>query len=99
MSQLIWSPAALLDVQRLYRFLASTNTDAAKRAVQELRAGVKVLSLQPAIGRPIENMEAEYREWMINFGDSGCIVFYRYERDGVTILAVRHQQEVGYRAG
>jgi plasmid stabilization system protein ParE len=43
MSRLIWSPLALLDVQRLYRFLVPKNPDAAKRAVQAIRQGVKVL--------------------------------------------------------
>ena len=43
MSRLIWSPAALLDVQRLYRFLAPKNMDAAKRAVMAMRQGVRVL--------------------------------------------------------
>ena len=99
MPRLIWSPSALLDVQRLYRFLAPKNIDAAQRAVKELRGGVKVLSLQPGIGRPIESMAPEYREWMINFGESGYIVLYRYERDLVSILAVRHQKEVGYMEG
>ena len=32
MPRLIWSPAALRDVQRLYRFLAEKNAEAAKRA-------------------------------------------------------------------
>lgn len=96
---MIWSPHALLDVQRLYRFLAPKNIDAAKRAVKELRGSVKVFALQPGIGRPVEDMEPEYREWMINFGDSGYIVLYRYERDAATILAVRHQKEVGYKEG
>ena len=36
MPQLIWSPQALIDVQRLYRFLAPKNQDAAKRAVTAL---------------------------------------------------------------
>jgi len=97
MSHLIWSPSALLDVGRLYRFLAPKNTNAAKRAVKELRAGVKVLAMQPEIGRPIEGMEPQYREWMINFGDSGYVVLYRHENDVVVILAVRHQKEVGYK--
>jgi plasmid stabilization system protein ParE len=99
MSRLIWSPPALLDVQRLYRFLAPKNIDATKRAVKELRGSVKVLALQPGIGRPMEDMEPEYREWMINFGDSGYIVLYRYECDVATILAIRHQKEVGYKDG
>ena len=96
MPRLIWSPSGLHDVQRLYRFLAERNTDAAKRAVKAIRAGVKVLALQPGIGRPVEDMEPEFREWLIDFGDSGYVALYRYDGETAVILAVRHQQEVDY---
>ena len=96
MSRLIWSQQALLDVQRLYRFLASQNPLAAKRAVKAIRHGVKVLGQQPGLGRPIEDMPDEFREWIIDFGDSGYLARYRIDSDLVTILAVRHQKEVGY---
>jgi len=96
MSRLIWSRQALLDVQRLYRFLAVKNMDAAKRAIKTVRQGVKVLGHQPGIGRPIEDMSDEFREWMIDFGDSGYVARYRIDADAVTILAVRHQKEVGF---
>lgn len=96
MSRLIWSRQALLDVQRLYRFLAVKNMDAAKRAIKTVRQGVKVLGHQPGIGRPIEDMHDEFREWMIDFGDSGYVARYRIDADVVTILAVRHQKEVGF---
>ena len=96
MSRLIWSPAALLDVQRLYRFLALKNIDAAKRAVTAMRQGVRVLGQQPGIGRPIDEMPDEFREWIIDFWDSGYVARYRLDSDVVTILAVRHQIEVGY---
>jgi plasmid stabilization system protein ParE len=95
MSRLIWSPAALLDVQRLYRFLAPKNIDAAKRAVTALRQGVRVLGQQPGIGRPIDEMPDEFREWIIDFGDSGYVARYRLDSNVVTILTVRHQKEVG----
>jgi plasmid stabilization system protein ParE len=96
MSRVIWSPAALLDVQRLYRFLAPHNIDAAKQAVKALRKGVKVLQLQSGIGRPIDDMPEEFREWIIDFGDSGYVARYRIDSEVVMILAVRHQKEVGY---
>ena len=96
MSRLIWSPAALLDVQRLYRFLALKNIDAAKRAVTAMRQGVRVLGQQPGIGRPIDEMPDEFREWIIDFGDSGYVARYRLDSDVVTILAMRHQKKVGY---
>ena len=71
-------------MQRLYRFLAEKNIDAAKRAVKSIRDGVKVLALQPGIGRPAQDMEPHYREWMIDFGNSGYVALYRY--DGETAV-------------
>jgi len=96
MPRLIWSQPALLDVQRLYRFLAPKNIDAAKRAAKAMRQGVKVLGHQPGIGRPIEDMPDKFREWLVDFGDSGYVVRYRIDMGAVTILAVRHQKEVGF---
>lgn len=96
MPRLIWSPAALLNVQHLYRFLARKNPGAAKRAVKAIREGVMILSGQPGVGRPVEDMSPEYREWLINFGDSGYVVLYHYSENEAVIVAVRHQREVGY---
>jgi len=96
MSRLIWSPSALLDVQRLYRFLAAKNIEAAKHAVKAIRESVTTIAAQPEAGRPAENMEPEYREWLINFGDSGYIALYHYDGSRALIVAVRHQKEVGY---
>jgi plasmid stabilization system protein ParE len=96
MPQLIWSPQALLDVQRLYRFLAPKNQEAAKRAVAVIRQSVKVLSMQPGMGRPVEGMDDEFRDWIIDFGDSGYVARYRPDTEKVIILAVRHQKEAGF---
>ena len=95
MPQLIWSPQALHDVQRLYRFLASKNLESAKRAVTAIRQGVNVLSLQPGMGRPVEDMENEFRDWIIDFGDGGYVARYRIDGQQLIILAVRHQKEAG----
>lgn len=96
MPPLIWTPSALLDVQRLYRFLVVKNPDAARRAVKAIRQGVKVLEQQPKVGRPVEEMDNEYRDWIIDFGDSGYVARYRVDPQFVSVLAVRHQQEVGF---
>ena len=95
MPQLIWSPQALRDVQRLYRFLASKNLESAKRAVTAIRQGVNVLSLQPGMGIPVEDMENEFRDWIIDFGDGGYVARYRIDGQQLIILAVRHRKEVG----
>lgn len=96
MPHLIWSPHAIADVQHLYRLLALNNEDAARRAIKTMRAGVKILALQPEAGRPVADMEPEFREWLIDFGGSGYIAFYRFDGETATILAVRHQKEAGY---
>ena len=96
MSRLIWSRSALGDVQRLHRFLVSRNPDAARRAIVAIRRGVRILAALPASGRPAEDMEVEYREFVIGLGDSGYVVLYRYDGAIAVILAVRHQKEAGY---
>ena len=96
MPRLIWSQHALLDMQRLQRFLAEKSPDAAKRAVAAIRQGVKTLALQPGVGRPVEDMAPGYREWMIDFGNSGYIALYHFDGQTAVILALRHQKEIGY---
>ena len=96
MSRVIWTPPALNDVQRLYRFLKLQNANAARRAVAAIRAGVNVLADQPRAGRPVDDMEPEFREWTIDFGDSGYVALYRLDGETAAILAVRHQKEAGY---
>lgn len=97
MSRLIWAPPALRDVQRLYRFLQPKSPDAAARAVKAIQQGVRVLRQQPGIGRPVEDLTEAFREWLIDFGDSGYVVRYRWEpnADTVTLLAIWHQREAG----
>lgn len=96
MPRLIWSPPALRDVHRIYRFLATKNTDAARRAVKAIRESVNIIAEQPGSGRPAEEMEPEYREWLIDFGDSGHIALYHYDGQTAVIVAIRHQKEAGY---
>ena len=96
MASLKWTPQALLDVQRLHRFLADKDAEAAKRAVQIIRAGVKILSRQPRIGHPAQDMDPEFREWLIPFGQSGYLVLYRIDAGIVVLLAVRHGREEGF---
>lgn len=95
MPSLSWTPQAVADVQRLYRFLAPRDLNAARNAITEIRSSVKILAHQPESGRPVEESPS-YREWPIRFGSSGYVVLYRIENDAVTILAVRHQRETDW---
>ena len=84
------------DVTRLYDFLAPKNRTAARRAIRAIRKGVRALGRHPEIGRPVEDLPAEFREWFIEFGDSGYVALYRYEAELVAILAVGHGKEAGF---
>ena len=96
MPQVRFSPPAIRDLERLREFLRPKSPIAAKWAGEVIVKAVQVLGLQPKLGRPIEDMPDEFREWIIDFGDSGYVARYRIDTDAVTILAVRHQKEVGY---
>lgn len=91
-----YAPNAIRDLQRLQEFLRHKNLRASQRASKTIMEAMQILDHQPHIGRPIEEMPGEYREWLINFGDSGYIARYRINTESVTILAVRHQKEIGY---
>jgi plasmid stabilization system protein ParE len=96
MPQLIWTPPALADVARLHSSLASKSTDAAGRAVKAIRQGIKILAQHPEIGRPIDDLPPEFREWVIEFGQGAYVALYRYDEKQIMILAVRHGREAGY---
>ncbi len=95
MPRLRWSSPALLDVARLHRFLAPKSPEAAKRAVKTIRQGVKALSKHPEIGRLVDDLPLEFREWVIEFGHGAYIALYHYDGKQVVILAVRHGREAG----
>jgi len=91
-----WSQAALRDISRLHNFLVPKSRGAAKRAVRAIRQGVKALGKHPEIGRPIEEMLPEFREWVIEFGSGAYIALYHFDSKEVVILAVRYGREAGY---
>ena len=96
MSRLIWSQSALLDIARLYDFLAPKSRNAAMRAVKAMRQGVKALAKHPEIGRPVDELPPEFREWVIDFGHGAYVALYHYDGKEIVILAVRHGREAGY---
>jgi plasmid stabilization system protein ParE len=97
MSRIIFAPAAIRDLQRLRDFLLPKNADAARRAGEAIRQGVKALGAYPRMGRLIDDLPDQFREWLIDFGDSGYVARYRVEDDTVTILAIRHQREADHK--
>ena len=96
MPPLKWPPQSLRDVARLHAFLAPKSRDAASRAVKAIRQGVQLLGKFPQMGRPLEELPAEIREWVIEFGAGANVVLYRFDSKDVVILAIRHGREAGY---
>jgi len=96
MPRLIWSPPALRDIARLNDLLRPKSRDAASRAVRAIRESVTILARHPEAGRPVEDMEPEFRDWLIEFGDGGYVARYHYDGRDVVLLAVRHTREAGF---
>jgi len=92
----VWSRPALLDVARLHKCLAPKSGDAAQRAIKTIRQGEKAVGKHPEIGRPVEELPPEFREWVIEFASGAYIALYHYDGKEVAILAVRHGREAGY---
>jgi len=96
MPQVIFSPSAIRELERLREFLRSKNPAAAERAAKALIQGLEELGKFPHIGRPIDDLSEEYRDWLIDFGNSGYIARYRLDGDTVVVLANRHQRDAGF---
>ena len=96
MPRLVWSENALRDLARLRDFLAVNSRSAAQRAVTRIRLGVRPLARDPEIGRLIEDMPPDYREWIVEFGRSAYVVRYQLVGNQVIVMAIRHGREDGY---
>jgi plasmid stabilization system protein ParE len=48
------------------------------------------------MGRPVEELPTEFREWVIEFGSGAYVALYRYDGKEAVILTVRHGREAGY---
>jgi len=95
MPQVRWSQAALRNVARLNDFVTSKSPDAARRAMQTIRPGLKALTTHPEIGRPVEGMLPEFREWIIEFGQGAYAALYHFDGKQAVVLAIRHGREAG----
>jgi plasmid stabilization system protein ParE len=86
MSEVIWLPEALEDVQRLRLFLVDKNPTAAASAGRVLQDGAKLLASFPEAGYPM-NDGTDRRELFLPFGASSYVL--RYLIDGQTVVIVR----------
>jgi plasmid stabilization system protein ParE len=97
MPRLIITEGAFRGIQRCRLFLAAKDPAAARRAAEAIRNGLLPLQDHPEMGRPHSDL-ADCRELLIDFGDAGYVLLYRYvpAEKHVYVLAFRHQKEAGY---
>lgn len=95
MAQVVYSARALENLERAFEFIAENDPQAALAAAAAVRSAVESLAAHPLVGRRIEG---DLRELVISYGATGYVALYRFlvQRDGVRILALRHQREIGY---
>jgi plasmid stabilization system protein ParE len=95
MPKLIFSPRALLDMERLTLFLRDNDAHAATDTVPALLRGLGILKEHPLVGR---KAEAGMRELVMARGKAGYIALYDFDvaNDRVIVEAIRHQREEGY---
>ena len=86
-------PAAVEDLERLVGFLRESDPAAASATAAVIFEGLRVLSVHPLVGRPLDERR---RELVIFRGRTGYLAQYTYraESDEALILAIRHQREM-----
>jgi len=86
---------ALLDLERLFDFIATVDPDRAREQIASVRRAFELLAEHPLLGRVAEDGR---RELVLSRGRYGYIAKYRWwPADEVgLLLAVRHQREAGY---
>ncbi len=95
MAQVVYSARGLENLEHAFGSLLAGNPTVAQAAAEAIESAVNTLAAHPLVGRRIE---ADLRELVISFGVTGYVALYRFEvqEDTVRVLALRHQQEIGY---
>jgi plasmid stabilization system protein ParE len=94
-AQVVYSARGIENLEHGFASLLAANPTAAEAAAEAIESAVNTLAAHPLVGRRIE---ADLRELVVSFGVTGYIALYRFEvqEDTVRVLALRHQQEIGY---
>lgn len=98
--QVRYSAEAEVDLLRLYDFileLSDGDFALAERALDAIRAGVRLLERSPFSCRKATPSDPLLRELLIPFGSDGYLVLYKItDALAITLIAVRHQREDDY---
>jgi plasmid stabilization system protein ParE len=93
-----YSRRAEQNIEEIFQFYDAFDRETADKAVQTIVLSLKKLVEAPTVGRPVIDSN-RLRERVIPFGGHGFMALYEIFADGqgITIAAVRHQRQVGYR--
>ncbi|MBU3626799.1 type II toxin-antitoxin system RelE/ParE family toxin [Polynucleobacter sp. JS-Safj-400b-B2] len=94
MVRIVFSPRALLDLERLTDFLVAIDKNAALATLEIIEGAIQILSEHPYIGR---TCDIHIRELIISRGKSGYVALYSFDeaKNAVLICTIRHQKESG----
>lgn len=95
MIDVIFTPEALADLERLEEFLWTSQDPLAAGLLAFVLDGLMVLTHQPGVGRPLAD---GHRELIISRGRGGYLARYTFDpfHLRVIVLGIRHQREAGY---
>lgn len=95
--QIRFSETALDDIERLYRFLADHDIQAAEDALHALEKAWELLSSFPFSARKADPASPFLRELIVPFGGAGYVALFEITNSTtLTVLALRHQREDDY---
>lgn len=96
MTRIRYAPKALVDFDRIVDFLSESGAGSPETVGETVIAAIQILAEHPLIGR---RADSGLRELVISRGKTGYVALYRFDvaTDTITVLALRHQREVGVR--
>ena len=95
MAEVAYSARALADLERIAAFGAPDSPERAGVVIERILRALEMLQEHPLLGREVES---GLRELVISRAKTGYVALYRFDeaRDGILVLAVRHQREAGW---
>lgn len=90
--KLIWSDAALADIDRFANFLRREHPSLAVVVGEEIVARAEVLSEHPEMGRALPRSRF-YRQIVLQIHCAAYVFQYRYDGKSLVMLRVFHERE------
>jgi toxin ParE1/3/4 len=88
----VWSDAALADLERFAEFLHRQHPSLADKVAAEIISKVQVLTTPPRLGRPIAGRQ-EYRQIALQVLRATHVFQYRIDGERLVMLRVYHGRE------